>query len=128
MWSDRLLTQMSLEDMYAQLCAIITTHTEPIEVRREILLMSLQAVSPAHTELAVEEVGWVRGHSPEDVQLEEALTMLPRLRGLVPLQDQTDQENLFTPVCQLLKIIHLRKWCDIRSCACAKEHQHSDGT
>ena len=108
-----LLAEMSLEDMHAQLCAIMNIDTELLEDRRVALLMSLQAVSRAHMEFTFEESCWARGISPKDCQLEEALIMLPRLRGLVAAQSQ-EEEDLHTSVCLLLRNVYLRKWCTHR--------------
>ena len=121
--------QMSMKETYAQLCALMNVHTS-FALRREALLMSLQALSSEHTvrtdcglqallllheqfpilqEFTFLEICWARGHAPEDDQLNDALALLPQLRGLSTSQKHKDNK-LYAPLCQLLRSVYLRKW------------------
>lgn len=80
-----LLAEMSLEELYNQLSAIIPGPTDTLPARCEALLMSLPRVfGVPHCGFTLQQVSWARGYAPEDDKLEEALECLPSLVGLDP--------------------------------------------
>ena len=74
-----------------------------------------------------DEVQWARGRSPSDNNLQAAVAILPKLKGLIePEQGDTMQLDLYIFTCRVLRLEYLRKWCVHRIFQCLDKS--GDGT
>lgn len=114
-----LCAEMTLHSAYGKLCHLLHTET-PMTERRINMIMLLQETIPGHTKCTYKQTCWIRGRSPEDNELEEALAALPRLRGLVCapkvpspmdwLSKNFVDSKLQGEMCRLLQLSYLHKW------------------
>ena len=98
---------------YSRLHELTQTAEQPIAARRQQQVMSMQVAPSAYRECTYKQICWARGHSPTDSELEEALAVLPELKGLCePSSSSVSPEELgvYWETCRLLRLMQLHKW------------------
>ena len=99
--------ELSMHSLYNQLCTLAPTEVT-MEARKRMLLQSSGVSSQCERALSYEEVYWCRGHSPEDADMQEALQLLPTLKGLL---EQDCGRELLCGTTHVLQLFYLHKWC-----------------
>ena len=107
-----LCAEASSNDMYIRLDKLTHLAEQPLAARREELVMTMHITASAHRSCTCEQIGWLRGRSPEDSELERALATLPQLKGLELKQPSSKADTaIYVETCRLLRLMHLHKWC-----------------
>lgn len=98
--------ELHLEKLYKKLLKLAPFEMTMNERKRIVLQSSGVSAECQHAH-SYEEVQWARGQSPEDADVQVALTILPSLKGL---KDDCDKE-LYNSTARALQLIYLHKWC-----------------
>ena len=97
--------EMSLNDLYDRLQP--HSSTESMKVRRRALRLSNRI---SHQQGTYEQICWLRGRSPSNAKLLEALSVLPQLLGFNNSGSTNKTSDLCAATCELVTHFYLQKW------------------